>query len=158
MFLISPNSRKVPSTLKVLIFFLILFIDEGHQQDMMIVNDMTQSIENDDEDDEYLLESGLRPFDEREQNQGEDSHLKKQQKSKLPFSFLIQNYFKNGAGEQQPPTNFLNVSSIFPSLISVQIQKPRRRQIETNEFIEPKMNNFMSNAQSGKLLNKSNNV
>jgi hypothetical protein len=43
-----------------------------------------------------LLESGLRPFDEREQNQGEDSHLKKQQKSKLPFSFLIQNYFKNG--------------------------------------------------------------
>jgi hypothetical protein len=38
-------------------------------QDKMIVKDMmmAQSIENeDDEDDEFLLESGLRPFDERE--------------------------------------------------------------------------------------------
>jgi hypothetical protein len=66
------NSKKAPSTLKVIAYILI-FIDEGGHllQDKMIVKDMmmVQSIENeDDEDDEFLLESGLRPFDEREQN------------------------------------------------------------------------------------------
>jgi hypothetical protein len=83
--------------------------------DQVIPVNITQSLDE-DEDDEFLLESGLRPFDERDQqlNDGEDSHLKKQQKSKLPFSFLIQNYFKNnGGGEQQLPTNFLNVSFPF---------------------------------------------
>ena len=41
----------------------------------------------------------------------------------------------------------------------IQIQKPRRRQIETGEQVkmEPKMNNYMS-SNSGKMLNKSNNV
>jgi len=44
------------------------------------------------------VESALVPFDERDhQNygEGEDSHFKKQQKSKLPFSFLMKNYFKS---------------------------------------------------------------
>jgi hypothetical protein len=52
-----------------------------------------------EEDDDLLLSSGLKPFDERDHQEigeGGDSHLKKQQKSKLPFSFLIQNYFKTG--------------------------------------------------------------
>ena len=65
------NSKKAPSTLKVIKTHILIFIDEGGHllQDKMIVKDMmmAQSIENeDDEDDEFLLESGLRPFDERE--------------------------------------------------------------------------------------------
>ena len=54
--------------------------------------------EGDDDDDLDDVESQIIPFDEREQQilgDGEDSHFKKQQKSKLPFSFLMKNYFKS---------------------------------------------------------------
>lgn len=54
--------------------------------------------EGNDDDDLDDVESQLIPFDEREHQilgDGEDSHFKKQQKSKLPFSFLMKNYFKS---------------------------------------------------------------